>query len=275
MSTTKTTRNAFPRYLTNGRTEVTPVIACINVKGGSGKTTLSLNLAGTAAGDGASVCLLDADNQKTATDNINAAKQAHGPEQSHLAKITPISMDMGHRGMLKSEELLARKEMLSLIQKSIQDYDMVFVDAAGKIDLSTKLLLQFATVILIPVRFGPYDLQGITKFLPRIADREKRNDFFTAAYVPNAIKSGAGLATDFVPNLRESEAITGAGPLDILPQLADRVDHAKAAIASLTTLEYDPSSKASKEFVTLYNAVIDLTNRLMGEAQGIRIENRS
>lgn len=54
-------------------------ILVANPKGGSGKTTLSINLAGYLAASGEQVALLDLDRQKSATQWL-AARDAHLPE---------------------------------------------------------------------------------------------------------------------------------------------------------------------------------------------------
>ena len=108
------------------------------IKGGSGKTTVATNLACIAAGQGADVLLVDADNQETAFDFTNARKADNPGAPSYTCvKLTGSSV---------------RTEVLAMAKK----YDHIIIDAGGPDTTSQRAALSVSN-----------DREPVRRSLPR------------------------------------------------------------------------------------------------------------
>jgi cellulose biosynthesis protein BcsQ len=135
------------------------VMAVANQKGGCGKTTLSMNIAGCLARTGYKVLLVDADPQGSAMAWRNNREESALPFD-----IQPYPYSTLHR------------EMPKLIEKA--GYELVVIDcppggAVGgdqpRADI-TKSALLASHVLLLPIRPTPLDYQASVTMLPMLRD---------------------------------------------------------------------------------------------------------
>lgn len=120
-------------------------ILIANPKGGSGKTTLTVNIAGYLANHGQRVALLDLDRQQSA-----ARWLAMRP-----ANLAPIST------------LESRKE-------DAHRYDWLVIDSpAGLHGKNLAHALKLASKIIVPVAPSLFDLQASQDFLQTLAEEKK------------------------------------------------------------------------------------------------------
>ena len=111
------------------------VIAVLNQKGGSGKTTIATNLAFSLKQAGRKVLLIDSDPQGSARD----WNEANGG-----ALLPVVGLD---------------RETLPSDLKAIQDgYEFVVIDGAPQIARLAAAAVKAADVVLIPVQPSPYDI---------------------------------------------------------------------------------------------------------------------
>ena len=113
------------------------VIAVCNQKGGSGKTTVAINLAGAFAADGMAVLLLDMDPQGSALD-WGSIQPAPPP---------PFEVTEMDRSQLLRQARLLRRE-----------YDIIVIDCPAKFTDSTSAAIRVADFVLIPVQPSPFDV---------------------------------------------------------------------------------------------------------------------
>ena len=113
------------------------VIAVCNQKGGSGKTTVAINLAGAFAAVGMAVLLLDMDPQGSALD--------WGSIQPPLPP--PFKVTEMHRSQLLRQARLLRRE-----------YEAIVIDCPAKFTDSTSAAIRVADFVLIPVQPSPFDV---------------------------------------------------------------------------------------------------------------------
>ena len=119
------------------------IVTIGGIKGGSGKTTVATNLACIAAGQGADVLLVDADNQETAFDFTNARKADNPAAPSYTCvKLTGASV---------------RTEVLKMTKK----YDHIIIDAGGRDTTSQRAALSVSNILLIPCKPRSFDLWAI------------------------------------------------------------------------------------------------------------------
>ncbi len=140
------------------------VIAVANQKGGAGKTTTCVNLAGGLAEAGYKVLVVDADPQASAL-----AWRNNGGEENRLGF-----------DVIALPNSTLHKDLPSLAARS--DYEVLIVDCPpggahrSRSDDITRSALLAASAVLIPVQPSPLDYQAAVTMLPLLRD--------TALYKP-------------------------------------------------------------------------------------------
>lgn len=122
------------------------IIAVVNEKGGSGKTTLSVNLACKLAQEGDDVLLIDADPQRSSEAFINIRTNADLP--------------LLFNSVTKLGDGLAR-EVKSLASK----YDSIVIDTGGRDSKEMRQALAIANLIIIPSVPSQYDVVVLDKMI--------------------------------------------------------------------------------------------------------------
>ena len=113
-----------------------PVIAIVNQKGGTGKTTLSTNLAVAFAETGR-VLLLDADAQGSSHDWADSQGQAR------------VNLDVRAADPAR---------LLQDARRLCAEYDWVIIDGPAGISRITADAVRAADVVLIPAKPSPFDV---------------------------------------------------------------------------------------------------------------------
>ena len=114
------------------------IIALLNQKGGVGKTTLALHLAGAWAARGKRVILIDADPQGSALDWSQRRSHEGLPR---LFSVIGLARDTLHR---EAPELA-------------RDADYVVIDGPPRVAGLMRSALLAADLVLIPVQPSPFD----------------------------------------------------------------------------------------------------------------------
>lgn len=119
------------------RASIMTVIAVCNQKGGSGKTTVAINLAGAFAEAGMAVLLLDMDPQGSALDwgSIQPAL----PPPFQVAEID-------------------RSQLLRQARALRREYEVIVIDCPAKFTDSTSAAIRVADFVLVPVQPSPFDV---------------------------------------------------------------------------------------------------------------------
>ncbi|POB12298.1 ParA family protein [Sulfobacillus sp. hq2] len=141
-----------------------------NRKGGAGKTTMSLHLAGGLAMAGLEVCLIDGDPQGNCALGLGldfGQQTATWLVDGHFA---PESV-RPHWDLLKSgpaADLWWEHVSLDLLThraKDLKDYDWVIVDTAPGDSSLNRALLAWTHALLIPVNLQFYSAAGVANLL--------------------------------------------------------------------------------------------------------------
>jgi chromosome partitioning protein len=198
-------------------------------KGGSGKTTTTLNLAVAATLAGKTVVVIDLDPQASAA----GWKDSRTAENPVVVSVPPVRLPQ------------------ALQTARDGGADLVLIDTAPHAETPALAAAKAADLILIPTRPGILDLRAIgsTADLVKIAGKR-------AFVVLNAIPPGA---TRLVDDARAAAAVHG---LEVAPVVIEqRAALSHSLTAGQTAQEYEPAGKAAEEIGQLYTW---LCNQLAG-----------
>lgn len=195
------------------------VITVAQQKGGSGKTTLSLNLAvGLLAGK-SKVALLDTDPQGSLGQWFMARRETRGDSEP----------DMGFR---TASAWGARYEARELAKT----HDYVIVDTPPKMGVDGRPAIEVADLVLVPVTPSPLDVWATEPTL-ELAQGEKK----ATAFVMNRVPPRANIKQETRRKLREINANF------LKCELGNRVLYAETAAIGLGVIEKRPNSAAAQE----------------------------
>jgi len=121
-------------------------VAVLQQKGGSGKTTLAINLAAAAHLDGDRALVVDMDRQASAFD-WSAARQDGSP--------------LDGLSVVKADKAMA----LPRFKEIAHGYDYVFLDGPPRLGDVTQSAAVAADVAVLPIQPGPFDFWAVAETL--------------------------------------------------------------------------------------------------------------
>ena len=209
---------------------VAKVIVLTNQKGGCGKTTLAMNLAGVL-GAKAKVLLIDGDPQGSAT-----RWAASSPDENPF----PAAV----MGLANVTDKASRE-----IKKYLADYEYIIVDCPPAIDSGfTASALMIADLALVPVVPSPTDLWAAVGIQKLISNVSNINEKLEARLVANMCQSNANISKEALSLIQEFEF----AKLDT--DIYQRTAYRQAAAFGGTVLDLD-NPKAKQEINSLIKEI--------------------
>ncbi len=194
------------------------VIAVLNQKGGSGKTTIATHLARALQIDGADVLLVDSDPQGSARDW--AAVREDQP-------LTVVGID---------------RPTIERDIKNIARKDFVVIDGAPQAADLAVSAIKAASFVLIPVQPSPYDIWATADLVDLVKQRiEVTDGKLQAAFVVSRAIKGTRIGSDVV------EALAGYGLPILESRITQRVIYPTTAAAGTTVMDVEPAGDAAAE----------------------------
>ena len=215
------------------------IIAVVNQKGGSGKTTISMQLAGALARRGNKILVVDADPQGTATRWAASAED----QTPFPASVVGLSA--------------ANNKVHREVKKFVDDYGCIIIDcppaADSPVPQSALLIADLALVPLIPSPLDIWAAVGIRQVITNVSDI---NEILKARLVMNQCQPNTTLAQE---------------ALDVLPEfgielaktyLRHRQVYRQSAVFGQTVHNFGSKATAAiEEIESLTDEVLDILRR--------------
>ena len=204
------------------------VITFSNQKGGSGKSTLSANLAVLWSNSGYKVAVIDADPQKSLTYWLSERKKYYGDDD---IGINFYNFDIRNL----SEE----------VKKIKRKYDFIIIDSPPAITFETLQIIKASNGVFVPVQPSPLDLMATLPFL-QIAREEKKKPLI----ILNRVMPRAKLTDAMILRLRYSGAKIARS------RISSKVIFAESFAIGRGVIDINVTSDAAKEIINVGNEIL-------------------
>ena len=249
-------------------------IAIMNQKGGTGKTTSVLNVAGELTLRGKKVLVVDMDTQGNATDNLkltqvsgktlpDAIEDSSVSLADCICKTSTEGLDIIQGGAILGRAFDAIQKMIvgrdvvlrRLFAKFESDYDFALFDCSPSLESVLNINVLVATdYVLIPIKVDKNSIEGYGTMLDTIQlVRETMNPNLRAlGLFMTAVETGSSLDREMIENLPA-----------MLPDLAFKtsirknIDVRKAPIALLPLCYYNARATAAQDYAALTDEILN------------------
>ncbi len=203
------------------------IISLLQEKGGSGKTTISINLAKAFQSLGYTVLLVDSDPQ-------GSTRDWHTNNNGNTLDV--IGLD--------------RPTIDKDIKRFTRQYDYIFIDGAPHLSVMVTKTIIISDVVLVPVQPSPYDVWASASLVSLIKQRQEITDGKPkAAFVISRKIVGTNIGREV------NTALIEYGLPIVSGGTCQRVSYAETAAKGLTVLSSDDNSAKSEMSILAANVL--------------------
>lgn len=255
------------------------IVAFFNQKGGTAKTTSTLNVAAALAERGCSVLAVDLDPQASLTMalGVNVAQIEQSvydlliDESVRLADIVLPTRISGVRLAPSHPDLAAAElELLSVLERERQlqralpgadpaNYDFILIDSPPALNIISINILVTVGELVIPIEPHPLSLMVLDRLFETVSKVRRLNpDLRVAGFLPTKVHHSSRLVADML------DALQARFPdVPLLPAVPLSVKGAESVAEHTSILDYSPRS-------AIANAYRDVAAVLAGQPTKVR-----
>jgi chromosome partitioning protein len=212
------------------------VISVTNLKGGVGKTTVSVNIAVGLALKDYSVCLVDSDREQRSATEWRDNRTVASPQ------ITVVSV--------------SEKQFTSEIKALRDKFDIVLIDGVPQLSELAQYTIGVSDLVIIPITPSLIDYRGFETFYKKYKEiktmKEEMGGRVKGAVLINRVQRNR--LVNEIPDAVQSYGITL-----FKSRLVDRLAYKDTFTEGLSVLEYK-DEKAKEETRLLIEEIIELMN---------------
>jgi chromosome partitioning protein len=240
------------------------IVAFFNQKGGTAKTTSTLNVAAALSERGLRVLAMDLDPQASLTmafgvdvstleqsvydlflDDDLAVDDASLPTRTANVRLVPSHPDFAAAEMALINELERERLLQAKLRGAdLSALDFVLIDAPPALGLISINILVAADDLIIPIEPHPLSLLVLPRLFETVARVRRLNPRLRVlGFLPTKVHSTSRLVSDMLDNLRRSYP-----DIPVLPPVPLSVKGAESVAAQSSILEYMPRSPLSAAY---------------------------
>lgn len=206
------------------------IVAFVSQRGGVGKTTLALHVAGELTRRSERVALIDADPQESALGWAAARAWSERPRRFSVIGLT-------NESLMREVPDIARAN------------DHVIIDGPPRTPALTHAVLVTADRVVIPVQPSPFDVWTRHELVERVKEVQVFRPGLAAAFVVNRVIGGTVIARAMAKPLSRT-------PIGRLPvEVRQRVVFAECLSRWLLAGEIEPHGRATEDVRRLVEAI--------------------
>lgn len=244
-------------------------ISILNFKGGTGKTSLSTNLAYALTMQGYRVLLIDCDLQANAS-TLLPGPERHPPTLTNVLKheapfldairpardqlyLIPSDSELNTAANYILANGMRAYTTLRTAVRKLTDYDFLLFDHSPSYGPITEAALLASDEMLIPCELAPYAVQGLLDMINKLTETLSGLDHEVAiaGIVPFKLDLRYAMTAQYLASLKNR-----FGSLIIHPVRTDATV-ARAQSLNQTVFEYDPRCKVAEDFESLAQILIE------------------
>lgn len=243
---------------------MTRIVAFFNQKGGTAKTTSTLNIAAALAERGRRVLAIDLDPQASLTmatgidigslqlsvydlllDETLSVAKVIGPTSIPGVDLVPSHPDLA-AAELELLNVIERERQLAyrLAAADLTAYDFVLIDSPPALNVLSINILVAAHELVIPIEPHPLSLMVLRRLFETVAKVRRLNpDLRLLGFLPTKVHHSSRLATDMLAALHDEFA-----HLPLMPAIPLSVKSAESAAERTSVLHYMPRSSVAAAY---------------------------
>lgn len=207
------------------------IIAVVNQKGGSGKTTVTVNLATYAAARGDTVSVIDLDPQTSASKWSEVRLETTG-------LTNPATCDIPHIGLF---------QMLEAVRQ--QGCDLALIDTPPQLNSIAMHAVDAADLVILPTRLSKVDASALDTTLQQIG---KAGHLTKCSILINALSDVSRAALADVERVASGHAVAIIGA-----RLPDNARFVASFNDGRGVSELDPKGVAARSIAMVYQHAMD------------------
>ncbi len=247
------------------------VIALANQKGGVGKTTTTISLAGALAEYGRTVLLVDFDPQGALSAGMGVqshdvptiydlmigrekdVRQVIQPSKVNGIHVIPANIDLSAAEVHLVSEVAREHILANILKPVLGDYDVVFIDCQPSLGLLTVNALTAAHGVLIPLEAEYFALRGVALLIDTI---EKVRDRLNPSLQLDGIVTTMYDARTLHAQEVLQRVVEGFGDKVLDTVIGRTVKFPDASVAAMPITEFAPQHASANTYRQLARELI-------------------